>query len=77
MVIRGSVKLGASGLDLAIVGNLNETTPALPALTRPGIGSLVALVLGAGLGDSPSGGRPYEVPQLMTARAFPSPSVRV
>jgi hypothetical protein len=48
LVIRGSVNLGSSGLDLAVVGNLNEAPAAVPALSSLGVGTLAALLLCAG-----------------------------
>lgn len=44
VVIRGSVNLGSSGLDLAVVGNLNAPAPAVPSLSPSGIATLVALL---------------------------------
>lgn len=50
--VRGSVNLGNSGLDLALVGNLNELPPKVPMLGTLGIGVLLALLLCAGLRES-------------------------
>lgn len=42
--VRGTINLGGSGLDLAVLGNLNAG-PAVPALPALGMGALVASFL--------------------------------